>query len=336
MHNYPSALQLRSERWRSPGRRACTPIARTARTFIVVARGKLCARPGCGRASTSVLTYDYDGQVVYIDAPGTYDPIGAALCDKHAARQSGPVGWVVIDRRVLGRMVAQQAVQAEAEAAAYAIAYADVFADSDDEFDDDELLNELGNDDLMPGEDDPSLFPYPAMAMPKGPDATLFSFADEVRDRQARSWVEAEAEGREQRYAVPARRSPVVMPPSVLPSEALYDQELAHDDDRHLLDDAEFFAPGFADTPNDIAIPDLDDELTLFDEDVWDEARFDAESARAADDARHLELERRLAAERLMSSPVLTPAEAPLDRWSSALDRALPPHPTHTGQRRAG
>ena len=66
-----------------------------------MSRGSQCARPACGQPSTVVITYDYAAMLVYIDSPGQYDAIGAGLCDRHADRTTPPMGWQLIDRRVV-------------------------------------------------------------------------------------------------------------------------------------------------------------------------------------------------------------------------------------------
>lgn len=47
------------------------------------------------------MTYDYGARIVYLDAPGRYDAIGTGLCATHAERMTPPMGWQIVDRRVV-------------------------------------------------------------------------------------------------------------------------------------------------------------------------------------------------------------------------------------------
>ena len=61
---------------------------------------RLCARPECGRAATSSLTYHYGSGSVWVDPLGTEpDPASYDLCDMHAGRMRVPHGWTLVDRR---------------------------------------------------------------------------------------------------------------------------------------------------------------------------------------------------------------------------------------------
>jgi hypothetical protein len=67
---------------------------------MVRSAARLCARPECGRAATSSLTYHYGSGSVWVDSlvaerePSSYD-----LCEMHAARVRVPHGWNLLDRR---------------------------------------------------------------------------------------------------------------------------------------------------------------------------------------------------------------------------------------------
>ena len=60
-----------------------------------------CSRPGCQRAPTATLTYDYAGSVATIDQLSDPHPMQYDLCEQHTERLSVPMGWTLVDRRVL-------------------------------------------------------------------------------------------------------------------------------------------------------------------------------------------------------------------------------------------
>jgi|JRHI01.1.fsa_nt_gi hypothetical protein len=61
---------------------------------------RLCARPECGRAATSSLTYHYGSGSVWVDPlVAERDPACYDLCELHAARVRVPHGWNLVDRR---------------------------------------------------------------------------------------------------------------------------------------------------------------------------------------------------------------------------------------------
>lgn len=60
-----------------------------------------CSRPGCQRAPAATLTYDYAGSVATIDRLSPPHPMQYDLCELHTDRLSVPMGWSLVDRRVL-------------------------------------------------------------------------------------------------------------------------------------------------------------------------------------------------------------------------------------------
>ncbi|MBV8950821.1 MAG: DUF3499 family protein [Actinobacteria bacterium] len=68
--------------------------------MVVRSDARLCARPECGRAATSSLTYHYASSAVWMDPlPSEREPSHYDLCDLHAARVQVPHGWRLVDRR---------------------------------------------------------------------------------------------------------------------------------------------------------------------------------------------------------------------------------------------
>ncbi|HEX6392444.1 MAG TPA: DUF3499 family protein [Acidimicrobiales bacterium] len=64
-------------------------------------RRPLCARPGCQGSTAAWLTYDYQGQRVWLDdSPAPDGGDQWALCAGHAGRLRVPQGWTQVDRRV--------------------------------------------------------------------------------------------------------------------------------------------------------------------------------------------------------------------------------------------
>ncbi len=60
-----------------------------------------CSRPGCQRSPTATLTYDYAAQTASLDRLAAPHPMQYDLCDQHAERLSVPVGWSLVDNRIL-------------------------------------------------------------------------------------------------------------------------------------------------------------------------------------------------------------------------------------------
>ncbi len=64
-----------------------------------------CSRPGCQRAPSATLTYDYAGRVATIDRLAVPHPMQYDLCELHTDRLGVPNGWTLIDQRVLAPVV---------------------------------------------------------------------------------------------------------------------------------------------------------------------------------------------------------------------------------------
>ena len=58
-----------------------------------------CSKPGCARAGTAVLGYDYAERLAVLDDPGEPSPHVYLLCSICAAKLRPPVGWTLRDRR---------------------------------------------------------------------------------------------------------------------------------------------------------------------------------------------------------------------------------------------
>jgi hypothetical protein len=59
-----------------------------------------CARPGCGHAADTTLSYAYGQQIVWLDDLAIEDhPANHDLCRRHAGRTQPPRGWDLRDRR---------------------------------------------------------------------------------------------------------------------------------------------------------------------------------------------------------------------------------------------
>ena len=61
----------------------------------------ICSRPTCQRPPTATLTYDYAASVATIAGLGAPHPMQYDLCDLHTDRLSVPVGWTLVDQRVV-------------------------------------------------------------------------------------------------------------------------------------------------------------------------------------------------------------------------------------------
>ncbi|WP_436792950.1 DUF3499 family protein [Actinospongicola halichondriae] len=59
-----------------------------------------CSRPGCQRAPSATLTYDYASGTATIGALAAPHPMQYDLCELHAERLSVPNGWSLVDERV--------------------------------------------------------------------------------------------------------------------------------------------------------------------------------------------------------------------------------------------
>lgn len=70
----------------------------------VVAVTRHCSRTGCSEDAAVTLTYQYAHAQVWLDplAPER-DPHAYDLCQRHAARLTAPMGWQVLDRRIVDR-----------------------------------------------------------------------------------------------------------------------------------------------------------------------------------------------------------------------------------------
>ena len=59
----------------------------------------LCSKPGCARAGTAVLGYDYAERLAVLDDPGEPSPHVYLLCSACASKLRPPMGWTLRDRR---------------------------------------------------------------------------------------------------------------------------------------------------------------------------------------------------------------------------------------------
>jgi hypothetical protein len=58
-----------------------------------------CSKPGCARAGTAVLGYDYAERLAVLEDPGEPSPHVYLLCSDCAAKLKPPMGWTLRDRR---------------------------------------------------------------------------------------------------------------------------------------------------------------------------------------------------------------------------------------------
>jgi len=58
-----------------------------------------CSKPGCARAGTAVLGYDYAERLAVLDDPGEPSPHVYLLCSHCASCLRPPMGWTLRDRR---------------------------------------------------------------------------------------------------------------------------------------------------------------------------------------------------------------------------------------------
>ena len=58
-----------------------------------------CSKPGCARAGTAVLAYDYSERLAVLDDPAEPSPHVYLLCSDCAAKLRPPMGWTLRDRR---------------------------------------------------------------------------------------------------------------------------------------------------------------------------------------------------------------------------------------------
>ena len=63
---------------------------------------RTCARPGCSQPAVATLSYDYEGQRVWLDplSPERH-PMVHDLCERHSDGLSVPKGWRLEDRRAV-------------------------------------------------------------------------------------------------------------------------------------------------------------------------------------------------------------------------------------------
>lgn len=60
-------------------------------------RRRTCSRSACARPAVATLTYVYADQTAVLGPLATYsEPHSYDLCDRHAERLTGPLGWEVI------------------------------------------------------------------------------------------------------------------------------------------------------------------------------------------------------------------------------------------------
>ena len=64
-----------------------------------------CSRPGCQRAPSATLTYDYAAGVATVEQLAPPHPMQYDLCQLHTERLSVPNGWTLVDRRVVAPVV---------------------------------------------------------------------------------------------------------------------------------------------------------------------------------------------------------------------------------------
>lgn len=61
-----------------------------------------CSRQGCASPAVVTLSYEYRSSQVWLDRlSAERDPHGYDLCEQHAATLSVPLGWHLVDRRLL-------------------------------------------------------------------------------------------------------------------------------------------------------------------------------------------------------------------------------------------
>lgn len=71
-----------------------------------------CARPGCGQAADTTLSFDYSSRQVWLDDLSPVDsPANHDLCRRHADRTQPPKGWALRDRRDPAPVVAPGGVE---------------------------------------------------------------------------------------------------------------------------------------------------------------------------------------------------------------------------------
>ena len=71
-----------------------------ARAHYVGSMKRNCARPTCSVAAAATMSYDYDGQVVWIeDLHQEPHPMTHDLCAQHADRSTPPSRWELRDER---------------------------------------------------------------------------------------------------------------------------------------------------------------------------------------------------------------------------------------------
>ena len=63
----------------------------------------LCSKPGCARAGTAVLGYDYSERLAVLEDRGEPSPHVYVLCDGCASKLTPPRGWTLRDRRTEAR-----------------------------------------------------------------------------------------------------------------------------------------------------------------------------------------------------------------------------------------
>lgn len=64
-----------------------------------------CSRPGCQRAPSATLVYDYASSTATVAALATPHPMQYDLCALHTERLSVPNGWTLVDERVSAPVV---------------------------------------------------------------------------------------------------------------------------------------------------------------------------------------------------------------------------------------
>jgi hypothetical protein len=64
-----------------------------------------CSRPGCQRAPSNTLTYDYANRVATVERLAPPHPMQYDLCELHTERLSVPNGWTLVDQRVVAPVV---------------------------------------------------------------------------------------------------------------------------------------------------------------------------------------------------------------------------------------
>ena len=64
-----------------------------------------CSRPGCQKAPAATLTYDYAARVATVEQLVAPHPMQYDLCHQHTERLSVPMGWTLVDQRVVAPVV---------------------------------------------------------------------------------------------------------------------------------------------------------------------------------------------------------------------------------------